>query len=98
MTSTPSSEVTELTEHPEPVDPALLIAQDFRYQVRLTFEVNADEPLGAVDAFIEQVNANGLRSFIFRVLDGESGEATYVQNDLTMTEEELLDLASNDSA
>ena len=93
MTSTPSSEATLADSI---IDPDLLVARDFDYQVRLTFEVHADNPQEAVDAFIERINSNGLRNFIFRVVDRETGDAVYVREDVTMTEDELLTSIADD--
>lgn len=68
------------------------------FQVRLTIDVSAGDAFEAVDAFIEKINQFGLRSFVFRVLDHDDEEVSFIQGDLIMSEDELRDKLADDGA
>jgi hypothetical protein len=63
------------------------------WHVRLLIPVDAEDATEAVEAFIDKINIMGIRSYLFRATDIESGETFLVSDRAVISEADALELA-----
>jgi len=81
-TAAPDERPVEEQDEPQP------------YVVRLLATVPAHSPEEAVLGFIEQLTANGLRNWVYGVLDAETGETVAELNGYAQDQSELIERLS----
>jgi hypothetical protein len=83
----PPATGTDAAEEPPP-----------NYSVRLLMDAHADDPVAAVEQFLERVLEFGLRGWAFAVVDYDTDVMSYVEDQVNYTIEEFREKLAQEDA
>jgi hypothetical protein len=79
---TPATEEITAMSDPDTTTTVLTESED-NFSVRLLINVTADDPIDAVEQFLEKILTYGLRGYAYTVVDRESEDVAYVEDGLS---------------